>query len=157
MEEITENINKKNRGNIINKEDLQMKKENFNVDEFFFSFGNQKEIKDKNFFSNIKLEKEKEIVKNKNNYFEEENKEENDILKSILDELDENKKINFEEKENENSKVFQEIFDILRTPIDDKKIDLDISPFKPLLKPKKVSLVGRVLYNISNNENDNKN
>ena len=72
-----------------------------------------------------------------------------------MDELDENKKINFEEKENENSKVFQEIFDILRIPVDDKKIDLDISPFKPLLKPKKVSLVGRVLYNISNNENDN--
>ena len=131
MEEITENINKKNRGNIINKEDLQMKKENFNVDEFFFSFGNQKEIKDKNFFSNNKLEKEKEIAKNNNNYFEEDNKEENDILKSILDELDENKKINFEEKENENSKVYQEILDILRTPVDDKKIDLDISPFKP--------------------------
>ena len=157
MEEITENINKKNRGNIINKEDLQMKKENFNVDEFFFSFGNQKEIKDKKFFSNNKLEKEKEIAKNNNNYFEEDNKEENDILKTILDELDENKKINFKEKENENSKVFKEIFDILRIPVNDKKIDLDISPFKPLLKPKKVSLVGRVLYNISNNENDNKN
>ena len=66
--------------------------------------------------------------------------------------------------EDQHSKECQEILHVLQMPLNDKKED-DI-PFKPLLKPKKISLVGKVIidtYNTKNysseynNENENSN
>ena len=45
--------------------------------------------------------------------------------------------------------------EILKYPRSDKNIRGGISPFKPLLKPKKISLVGKVFYNIPDDENNN--
>jgi len=66
--------------------------------------------------------------------------------------------------EDQHSKECQEILHVLQMPLNDKKED-DI-PFKPLLKPKKISLVGKVIIGTSsiknysseyNNENENNN
>ena len=59
----------------------------------------------------------------------------------------ENRKI-LSHNEDEHSKECQEILNILQMPLNEKKDD-DI-PFKPLLKPKKISLVGKVIIDISN-------
>ena len=92
----------------------------------------------------------------------EDNKEENSVFKTILDDLNKNIEINIKELENENKNECQEILDILKFPLSDKNIRGRISPFKPLLKPKKISMIGRVfsdipLVEINNNTNNNTN
>lgn len=67
-------------------------------------------------------------------------------------------------EKDQHSKECQEILNVLQKPLNDKK-ENDI-PFKPLLKPKKISLVGKVIIDTSNiinysseynNENENSN
>ena len=74
------------------------------------------------------------------------------------------KKINISNDKERHSKECQEILHILQMPLNAKK-DEEI-PFKPLLKPQKISLVGKVIIDISNaknsssennNENENSN
>ena len=50
-------------------------------------------------------------------------------------------------KENQikNNNACEEILDILKRPIIDNSINIEFSPFKPLLKPKKIPMNGRVL------------
>ena len=144
----------------INNEESLTEKKNYNLNEFNYSFENKKEVNDNNnvinYFSNIILEKESEN-KNDNDIadFDEDNKEENNEFKTILDDLNKNIEINVKELENENYKECQEILEILKYPRSDKNIRGGISPFKPLLKPKKISLVGKVFYNIPDDENNN--
>ena len=61
--------------------------------------------------------------------------------------------------DNVNSNEFQEILSILKKPLSNKNIrnlnNYD-SPFKPLLKPKKVSLVGKVFYSIQSEDANTK-
>ena len=147
-----------NKNNIINIEEI------VNI-----SFENQKEIN--NFFFNIILEKKDEnenenendnnIINennnhndNDNNYCDEDSKEENSIFKSLLDDLNGNIELNLKDEIN-NCKECQEILDILKYPHSDKNIRGGISPFKPLLRPKKISLIGRVFYDIPDDENNN--
>ena len=160
MEKEIQNIKNSNIiNNTINEENLAEKK-NYNLNEFNYSFENKKEVNDNNnvinYFSNIILEKESEN-KNDNDIadFDEDNKEENNEFKTILDDLNKNIEINVKELENENYKECQEILEILKYPRSDKNIRGGISPFKPLLKPKKISLVGKVFYNIPDDENNN--
>ena len=52
--------------------------------------------------------------------------------------------------------VCQEILSILKKPLSNKNIrnsNIYSSPFKPLLKPKKISMVGKVLFDISSDNN----
>ena len=160
MEKEIQNTKNTNLKNNINNEESLTEKKNYNLNEFNYSFENKKEVNDNNnvinFFSNIILEKESEN-KNDNDIadFDEDNKEENIEFKTILDDLNKNIEINVKELENENYKECQEILEILKYPRSDKNIRGGISPFKPLLKPKKISLVGKVFYNIPDDENNN--
>ena len=40
----------------------------------------------------------------------------------------------------------------MKKPLSEKNVRFYSSPFKPLLKPRKISLEGKVLYNSSKNE-----
>ncbi len=146
-----------------NNEDKNSKNEDCNINVFHFSFENKSDINDINILSNIVLENEDEkIEKNEINDFDEDNKEENSVLEAILDDLNKNIEINVKELENENKNNPQcrEILEILKYPLSDKNIRNGISPFKPLLKPKKISLIGKVLSDMpidDNNNNSNNN
>ena len=146
-----------------NNEDKNSKNEDCNINVFHFSFENKNDINDINILSNIVLENEDEkIEKNEINDFDEDNKEENSVLEAILDDLNKNIEINVKELENENKNNPQcrEILEILKYPLSDKNIRNGISPFKPLLKPKKISLLGKVLSDMpidDNNNNSNNN
>ena len=150
--------------NKINKNKTKMENENekcnCNIKEFHFSFENKIEINDINFLPNLTTENENEkIMSNEINDMEEDNKEENDVFKTILDDLNKNIEIDIKEfeKENKNYKECKEILDILKYPRSDKNIRNGISPFKPLLKPKKISLIGKVFFDIPNDDNTNNN
>ena len=57
--------------------------------------------------------------------------------------------------EEEHSKECKEILSILRKPLSNKNITnfkMYDTPFKPLLKPKKVSLVGKVFFGIPDDD-----
>ena len=139
----------------------QTKDEDFDVNEFNFIFDHKKDISNTFFFQNSMAEKGEQ----NENFFNdlcEDNKEENSVFKAILDDLNKNIEINVKELENENKNECQEILDILKFPLSDKNIRGRISPFKPLLKPKKISMIGRVfsdipLDEINNNTNNNTN
>lgn len=164
MENKIKNINQESK---FDNEDKKMKNEDCNVNIFHFSFENKIDLTDINFLSNIILENENErIVKNEINDFEEDNKEENSVFETILNDLNKNIEINIKELENENNinQPCQEILDILTYPLSDKNIRNGISPFKPMLKPKKISLIGKVLsdmpidvHNNNNSHNNNHN
>ena len=132
-----------------------MENEISNINEFHFSFENKIEINYTNFLPHISENENEKIENNEINDFEEDNKEENNIFETILNDLNKNIQINIKELENENKnfKECQEILEILKYPLSDKNIRNDISPFKPLLKPKKVSLIGRVLIDNNNSIN----
>jgi hypothetical protein len=161
MENKIKNINQESK---FDNEDKKMKNEDCNVNIFHFSFENKIDLTDINFLSNIILESENEkIVKNEINDFEEDNKEENSVFETILNDLNKNIEINLKEHENENNinQPCQEILDILTYPLSDKNIRNGISPFKPMLKPKKISLIGKVLsdmpIDVHNNNNSHNN
>ena len=159
MENKIKNTNQENK---LDNEDKKMKNEDCSVNIFDFSFENKIDLNDINFLSNIILENENEkIVKNEINEFEEDNKEENSVFETILNDLNKNIEINIKEHENENNinQPCQEILDILTYPLSDKNIRNGISPFKPMLKPKRISLIGKVLsdmpIDVHNNNSHN--
>ena len=162
MENKTKNAKQESK---FDNEDKKMKNEDCNVNNFHFSFENKIDLNDINFLSNIILENENEkIVENEINDFEEDNKEENSVFETILNDLNKNIEINLKEHENENNinQPCQEILDILTYPLSDKNIRNGISPFKPMLKPKRISLTGKVLLDIpigvhNNNSHNNSN
>ena len=56
----------------------------------------------------------------------------------------------------EHFNVCQEILSILKKPLSNKNVrnrNIYATPFKPLLKPKKVSMVGKVFFNIPSDNN----
>jgi hypothetical protein len=149
MEKELKNSHSKNENNLNDKEELNMKNENYDLNDFHFSFEKIKDLNETNFFSGIISEKENLNIKNNQNYdFDEDNKEENIVLKTILDDLNKNIEINMKEIENKNYiECQEEILNILRKPLSRENDRYNISPFKPLLKPKKISMVGKVFYN----------
>ena len=123
---------------------------------------NFKKNKSKNNFD-FKLEKENKIIE-KYKYITLEENEINEI-NIILKELNKAKDINInktilEKKENyEHEKECKEIISILKKPIFSKISNFHNSintPFKPLLKPKKISLIGKVLYDFKKEDNQTK-
>lgn len=68
----------------------------------------------------------------------------------------ENKKIKIN---NKNMNECQEIISILKKPLYNKNLsnkNLNKTTFNPLLKPKKISLIGKVIFNNTNDENNSK-
>lgn len=146
--------------NKIDKEQIEMKNGLSNINEFHFSFENKNEINYTNFLPHISENENEKIENSELNDFEEDNREENSVFEAILNDLNKNIEINIKELENENKnyKECQEILEIIKYPLSDKNIRNGISPFKPLLMPKKVSLIGKVLIdnnNSINNSTDN--
>ena len=112
------------------------------------------------YFSSNKIFLKKDDIKDndiKKIDFIEDKNEEYCELKSIINELNKIIEIKIEkENENKNYKECQEILNILRKPLSNKNFRFNISPFKPLLKPIKISMVGKVFYNnFKDNNNDN--
>ena len=123
---------------------------------------NEKIDFENNFILNVSFEKknfkdeifDKNISIKKMDFLDDKNEENNEI-KSILSDLDKNIEINIKENENKNYNECQEILNILKKPLSDKNLRFYNSPFKPLLKPRKISMVGKILCGIPNDENDN--
>ena len=139
IKEFFEKIEKELIENENRTKDLDSKIEDFDLN----SLSKEDDIKEKS----ISLEKEGETIDKKD--FEEDIKEDNLVLNDILEDLNKNILINIkdEEEEEKNQKACQEILEILRYPKSHKNIRGVISPFKPLLQPKKISMVGKVFYN----------
>ena len=123
----------------------------YNKVEFINLNNKEKDLKEKI----IDFEKEGENIKEQN--FEEDTGEDDMMLKMILEDLDKNIFINIKDQEEKwKQKAIDEILESLKYLHSDKNIRISSSPFKPLLQPKKVSMVGRVFFNnSSNNENSN--
>ena len=124
----------------------------FNIDDIKIEFFNsEKDIKE-NALSQIK---EDEIIKKED--FDEDAKEDEVVVNPILEDLNKNILINVkEEEEDKNQMACREILEILRYPLSQKNVRGVISPFKPLLQPKKVSMVGKVFYNSTTDNDENK-
>ena len=124
----------------------------FNIDDIKIDFFNsEKDIKE-NALSQIK---EDEIIKKED--FDEDAKEDEVVVNPILEDLNKNILINvIEEEEDKNQMACREILEILRYPLSQKNVRGVISPFKPLLQPKKVSMVGKVFYNSTTDNDENK-
>ena len=101
----------------------------------------------------LSFEKDKEIIKNQS--FDEDEKEGEQILNIILEDLNKNIFINIKE-EDKNQMACREILEILRYQRSHKNIRGVVSPFKPLFQPKKVSMVGKVFFNSTTDNVDNK-
>ena len=123
-----------------------------NIDDIKIDFFNsEKDIKE-NALSQIK---EDEIIKKED--FDEDAKEDEVVVNRILEDLNKNILINVkEEEEDKNQMACREILEILRYPLSQKNVRGVISPFKPLLQPKKVSMVGKVFYNSTTDNDENK-
>ena len=92
---------------------------------------------------------DKDININKIDFIEEKSEDNNEI-QSILNSFNNNSEINIKkiiQKEDNNYKECQEIINILKKPLSEKNVRFYSSPFKPLLKPRKISMEGKVLYN----------
>ena len=132
-------------------EDFLMKDINFQKDDNKINLTEkEKDLKEKA----LNFEKDGEIIKTQN--FEEDVKEDEQIVNSILEDLNKNILISVKEEEQDKDKMAcREILEILRYPRSHKNIRGVASPFKPLFQPKKVSMVGKVFYNNSTTGNDN--
>ena len=137
--------------NKLNDENLT-KEIKFNIDDIKIDFFNsEKDIKE-NALSQIK---EDEIIKKED--FDEDAKEDEVVVNTILEDINKNILINVkEEEEDKNQMACREILEILRYPLSQKNVRGVISPFKPLLQPKKVSMVGKVFYNSTTDNDENK-
>ena len=102
------------------------------------------------------LKKEEDIINKQD--FEEDNQERDIILNNILEDLNKNVLINFKKQEEDSKqKAIEELLKIFNYPHsdNDNHIGTGISPFKSMLKPKKISMVGRVFYNSTDKDNNN--
>ena len=103
------------------------------------------------------------IFINKNDFIVDDKDEVNNDILSILSDLNKNIEFNIQENENKNknSKECQEIINILNNPLNNIKNSKNnknlCSPFKPLLKPKKISMAGKIIYNTYKKENNKNN
>ena len=102
----------------------------------------------------IPLNNEEDFINKQD--FEEDNKERDIILNNILEDLNKNVIINIkQQQEDSKQKAIEEILEILKYNQSDKDIRAEISPFKPMQEPKKISMVGRVFYNSADKDDNN--
>ena len=143
MESISKNI-KETMNNINNKlnEKNSPKLLNINIFNISLDDDDKSNIYLNNFISNKNLE---EDIRNIG--------EEKEVVNSIEEEF--NKKYEVNRDKNENYKnAIEEILNILKKPLTYKNIMLYNSPFKPLLKPKNISLEGKIIFKSDYDNND---
>ncbi len=120
-------------------ENTSKKDTNYKEDKIIFNI--KKDISD------MAFERIEESIKEED--FEEDQKEEMMIFNSILEEFDKSIIIHGNEKEEDKEQLaIKEILNII-------KYNKEISPFKPLYKPKKVSMIGKVFYNNADSGKNN--
>jgi len=133
MEENRKNFRNKNEINIL-LENIRMKESDLN--KLHSLFDDKLGKRTKSLFHNRILENiEKD---NENDNDKEDIEEENFVLEEILGDLN-------KENQTKKNKACEEILDILKIPIIDNSVSIEFSPFKPLLKPKKIPMKGRIL------------
>jgi len=133
MEENRKNFRNKNEINIL-LENIRMKESDLN--KLHSLFDDKLGKRTKSLFHNRILENiEKD---NENDNDKEDIEEENFVLEEILGDLN-------KENQTKKNKACEEILDILKKPIIDNSVSIEFSPFKPLLKPKKIPMKGRIL------------
>lgn len=133
MEENRKNFRNKNEINIL-LENIRMKESDLN--KLHSLFDDKLGKRTKSLFHNRIL---KNIEKdNENDNDKEDIEEENFVLEEILGDLN-------KENQTKKNKACEEILDILKKPIIDNSVSIEFSPFKPLLKPKKIPMKGRIL------------
>ena len=143
MESISKNV-KETMNNINNKlnEKNSPKLLNINIFNISLDDDDKSNIYLNNFISNKNLE---EDIRNIG--------EEKEVVNSIEEEF--NKKYEVNRDKNENYKnAIEEILNILKKPLTYKNIMLYNSPFKPLLKPKNISLEGKIIFKSDYDNND---
>ena len=109
----------------------------------------------------FKTEIEKPLLdKSKENIEENDLNEINDILKEMDNSISINlnysyNNIKIKNNNESHEKECNEILSILKRPFSNKDVRYlnKDTPFKPLIKPKKVSMIGKVLYNVSSEDN----
>lgn len=150
---------------------------NKNEDELSFQNDLNKIIidnqKSKNDFS-FDYDLESKAIEKNINYFNEDvdKKEIKELLvlmyidENCQNDKTENIKINLNDNDSNKDEHYnecQEIMSILRKPYSNKNVRKRLNPFKPLCKPKKVSLIGKVFsdipsdFNITQNSTQNNN
>ena len=135
------NVNK-NEINSFQQKQIDLKDENDEIDlinGFNFSFYNDIELAN---FLSMKFDGLNEL----DNYEENKNENNKEILKRAIEDLDPR-----EIENNRNNQGQEEILEIIKRAWGDKTYRFKNSPFKRLIKPKKFSLVGRILLNLTEN------
>ena len=143
-------------------EDL-VKKSNNNSNSSFENDINEIDIFENKLDNNLdfKTEIEKPLLdKSKDNIEENDLNEINDILKEMDNSISINlnysyNNIKIKNNNESHEKECNEILSILKRPFSNKDVRYlnKDTPFKPLLRPKKVSMIGKVLYNVSSEDN----
>lgn len=141
-EYINNNINRE-KGRFFQKEEMKINDESFENNEFY-------ELND-SFESDIDLEnflsKKIEGLYEVDNLLDNSDESKNEEKKEVEGET-ENLNNNKEKEDNKRAKALEEIIEIFRKSLGDKTFRFIKSPFKRLLKPKKISLAGRILLNL---------
>ena len=146
MKEYIKNNKNKNEDRFFQKDQTKTIEESFEnnqLNEFNYSF--EKEIDLENFLSK-KMEGINEIDNSLENVNENNNGDINEI-KGLIENSDKNKEK--EKEKNKSNETPEEILIIYRRALGDKNLRFINSPFKSLLKPKKISLKGKILLNQS--------
>ena len=143
-------------------EDL-VKKSNNNSNSSFENDINEIDIFENKLDNNLdfKTKIEKPLLdKSKDNIEENDLNEINDILKEMDNSISINlnysyNNIKIKNNNESHEKECNEILSILKRPFSNKDVRYlnKDTPFKPLLRPKKVSMIGKVLYNVSSEDN----
>ena len=146
MKEYIKNSKNRNENRFFQEEQLKIIDENIEkieINDDNYSF--EKEFDLENFLSK-KMEGINEID-NSLEVCDENNNGDNNKIKESNENVDKNKEI--ENEKNKNAKAPEEIIVILRKALGDKTLRFINSPFKSLLKPKKLSLTGKILLNVN--------
>ena len=146
MKEYIKNSKNRNENRFFQEEQLKIideNIENIEINDYNYSF--EKEIDLENFLSK-KMEGINEID-NSLEVCDENNNGDNSKIKKSNENVDKKKEI--ENEKNTNAKAPEEIIVILRKALGDKTLRFINSPFKSLLKPKKLSLTGKILLNVN--------
>ena len=141
-EYINNNINRE-KGRFFQKEEMKINDESFENNEFYeLNDSFESDIDLENFLSK-KIEGLYEVDNLLDNSDESKNEEKIEV-EGETENLNNNK----EKEDNKRAKALEEIIEIFRKSLGDKTFRFIKSPFKRLLKPKKISLAGRILLNL---------
>lgn len=133
--------------------------------DFIYDFDLESKVIGYNSYNNKEEDIDKKDIKELLSIINEDKKFNDDLENNIIINIDSQiitknhkNENDFERKKDEHYNECQEILSILKKPLSNKNIrHKKYNIFKPLNKPKKISLIGRVLSDIPNEDNFNDN